>query len=244
MKDEAFENASGGWDESAAAWIAVVGDRGDFGRQFVLDEPMLAHIRGRGFSHALDVGCGEGRFCRMMRAEGIATIGIDPTLALVERARSLDPDGDYRIDQAEAFDFGEGAFDLVVSYLTLVDIDDLESAVSNVARSLRPGGTFLVANLTSFMTAGMPEGWSACGPIEKFSIDRYLEARTFWAEWQGIRIRNWHRPLETYMHAFLKAGLLLRDFMEPSPTGGDPDKRDRYRRVPWFHILEWQKPDG
>jgi len=244
MTDESFESVSGGWDESAEAWIAHLGDSGDFGRQFVLDEPMLAHIRdgGRGFSRALDVGCGEGRFCRMMRAEGIASIGIDPTVQLVKRARSLDPGGDYRIDQAETFDFGEGAFDLVVSYLTLVDIDDVDTAVSNMARALRPGGALLVANLTSFMTAGMPEGWSACCGTEKFSIDRYLEERSVWLEWQGIKIRNWHRPLQTYMQAFLKAGLVLNDFIEPSPSGGDPDKGDRYRRVPWFHILEWRKP--
>jgi hypothetical protein len=25
-------------------------------------------------------------------------------------------------------------------------------------------------------------------------------------------------------------------------TGGEPDKVDRYRRVPFFHIMEWQKP--
>jgi len=44
------------------------------------------------------------------------------------------------------------------------------------------------------------------------------------------------------MQAFLKAGLLLRDFLEPAPSGGDPGTIERYRRVPWFHIMEWEKP--
>lgn len=233
---------SGGWDESAAAWIAQVGENGDFGRQFVLDEPMLAHIRGRSYSRALDVGCGEGRFCRMMQSEGIVTLGIDPTVALIERARALDPAGDYRIESAESFDCEESAFDLVVSYLTLVDIDDIDRAISNMSRVLRPGGALLVANLTSFNTAGIPEGWRRCGVSTHFSIDRYLEQRSVWVEWNGIRIRNWHRPLETYMRAFLKAGLLLRDFIEPSPSGGNRKDVERYRRVPWFHMMEWQKP--
>jgi 2-polyprenyl-3-methyl-5-hydroxy-6-metoxy-1,4-benzoquinol methylase len=239
---EDLESASGGWDQSAAAWIAELGDVGDFGRRFVLDAPMLAHVRGHGFRNALDVGCGEGRFCRMMRAEGIATTGIDPTAALVQHARSLDPSGDYRIERAETFDLGEGAFDLVVSYLTLIDIDDLDGSVRNMARALRPGGVVLVANLTSFVTAGMPEGWRDRGGVIHFSIDHYLEQRPIWVEWNRIRIRNWHRPLETYMHAFLNAGLILRDLTEPAPSGGDPQKAERYRRVPWFHIMEWQKP--
>lgn len=238
---ECLESGSSGWDESAAAWIAEIGDSGDFGRRCVLDGPMLDHVRGRGFSRALDVGCGEGRFCRMMRAEGIATVGIDPTVALVRRARSLDPGGDYRIERAESFELGEGAFDLVVSYLSLVDIDDIDKAIDNMCRALTPGGVLLVANLTSFNTAGIEEGWRDCGGIAHFRIDRYLEPRAVWVEWRGIRIRNWHRPLETYMQAFLSAGLLLRDFSEPSPTQGDPEKVERYCRVPYFHVMEWQK---
>lgn len=233
---------SGGWDESAAAWIAQVGDKGDFGRQFVLDGPMLAHIRGRGFSRALDVGCGEGRFCRMMQNEGITTVGIDPVVAFIQRARALDPDGDYRVERAENLALGDGTFDLVVSYLTLVDIDDVDKAVRNFSRVLRPSGTVLIANLTSFNTAGIPEGWRNCGGATHFAIDHYLEERAVWVEWSGIRIRNWHRPLETYIQAFLKAGFLLRDFIEPSPSGGKREDVERYRRVPWFHVMEWQKP--
>jgi len=240
--DEVSRPHAGGWDRSAQAWIAQMGERGDFGRRFVLDAPMLAHVRGRGFSRALDVGCGEGRFCRMMQKEGIATVGIDPTQALLDCARLLDPRGDYRLDCAERFDFGEGAFDLAVSYLTLVDIDDVETAISNMARALRPGGTLLVANLNGFNTAGMPGGWIDCGGVQRFAIDEYLSERPVWIEWNGIRVRNWHRPMATYMRAFLKAGLILRDFDEPSPSGGEPEKAERYRRVPYFHILEWAKP--
>ncbi len=68
-----------GWNESAAAWIADQGEYGDFSRAFALDAPMLARVRAGEFRHALDVGCGEGRFCRIMQLFGIATIGIDPT---------------------------------------------------------------------------------------------------------------------------------------------------------------------
>jgi hypothetical protein len=54
------EDVSDGWAASAAAWIIEQGEDGDYGRRFVLDAPMLARIEGRGFRHALDVGCGEG----------------------------------------------------------------------------------------------------------------------------------------------------------------------------------------
>jgi SAM-dependent methyltransferase len=232
-----------GWPESAAAWIADMGDRGDYGREFVLDAPMMERVHGRGFRTALDVGCGEGRFCRMLSGCGLRTVGIDPTEELIRHARQRDPDGDYRIGRAEALDFSDESFDLVVSYMTLVDIPDLRPAISEMARVLRPGGILLIANLTSFSTAGPLEGWvrDRDGKLQ-FPIDRYLEERADWVSWRGIRIRNWHRPLGTYISLLLGAGMELRHFAEPAPRGGDPEKAERYCRVPYFLIMEWQKP--
>jgi 2-polyprenyl-3-methyl-5-hydroxy-6-metoxy-1,4-benzoquinol methylase len=104
-----------GWSDSAAAWIAELGDDGDYGRRHVLDTPMIERLRRRRFGTALDLGCGEGRFCRIMQAEGIKTVGIDPTEAMIARARQLDPAGDYRIGNAETLDVGKASFDLVVT---------------------------------------------------------------------------------------------------------------------------------
>ncbi len=138
-----------GWDDSAEAWIADMGAEGDFSRRHVLDAPMLARIRGRDFRNALDVGCGEGRFCRMLAAEGIATIGIDPTARLLAAARTRDPQGRYLEGRAEALPFDDASFDLVISYLTLIDIEDYAGGIAEMARVLRPGGSLLIANLNS-----------------------------------------------------------------------------------------------
>ena len=204
---------------------------------------MLARVARSGARTALDVGCGEGRFCRMLAAAGIAATGIDPTEALLEAARARHPGGDYRRGQAEALDLADGGYDLVVSYLTLLDIADIGRAIPEMARVLRPGGRLLIANMNSFFTAGPPEGWTTgADGTRRFCLDHYLEARADWVAWRGIRIRNWHRPMETYMALLLGQGLLLRHYAEPAPVGGDPAMAARYRRVPYFHIMEWQKP--
>lgn len=232
-----------GWEESAAAWIANIGDRGDFSREFVLDVPMMERLRRRSPATVLDVGCGEGRFCRMMQQAGITAVGIDPVEALIAEARRRDPVGDYRTGSAGSLDFAEGSFDAVVSYLTLIDIPEIATAIREMVRVLRPGGSLLIANLTSFSTASTTGGWlSDEGGELRFSIDHYLDERELWLEMRGIRIRNWHRPLSTYMRLLLDQGLILRHFDEPVPYGGDPDKADRYRRVPWLLIMEWEKP--
>jgi SAM-dependent methyltransferase len=234
---------SNGWKESASAWIAAVGDRGDFSREFVLDVPMMERVGANRFATALDVGCGEGRFCRMMQQRGIRTVGIDPTEALISRARELDRGGDYRVGLAEAMDLPDGAFELVVSYLTLIDIRDVAAAVREMARVLRPGGRLLIANLTSFNTAAVGGGWTRQANGEpRFIIDHYLTERVQWVSFSGIRIQNWHRPLGFYMSLLIAEGLNLRYFSEPAPIGGEPAKADLYRRVPWSLVMEWEKP--
>jgi SAM-dependent methyltransferase len=206
---------------------------------------MLERARMRPVARALDVGCGEGRFSRMLRAAGIPVLGIDPTDALLETARARDPGGDYRLGRAEAIDAPDGAFDLVVSYLTLVDIPDAAAGMREMARVLAPGGTLLIANLNGFGSASVAPsgGWLRDERgRESFCIDEYLTERQHWIEWSGIRICNWHRPLSFYMAALLALGLQLTYFSEPLPNGGDEAKAARYRRVPYFLVMEWRKP--
>ena len=233
-----------GWDESAAAWIADMGEAGDFGRRYVLDPVMLPRaLEGRPKT-ALDVGCSEGRFCRMLNASGVTATGLDPTQALLAHARHRDPQGRYAEGRAENLPFADESFDLVVSYLTLIDIPDVETAIAEMTRVLKRAGRLLIANLTAFNTAGQELDWSrdAAGNKQHFRIDNYLTESAAWIDYRGIRIRNHHRPLSTYMRLLLENGLTLEHFDEPRPTKDAPTARARdYIRAPWFLVMAWRR---
>lgn len=233
-----------GWDDSAAAWIKDQGDLGDFGRRFVLDRPMIERVKLSGAREALDVGCGEGRFCRILQGLGLKTTGLDPTRGLLDAARARDPVGDYVEGVGERLPFADTSFDLVVSYLSLIDIPDIRAAIPEMARVARPGATVLVANLTNFNTAGDETRWhkNMLGQITHFGMDRYMEERATWESWKGIRIKNHHRPLSVYMKLFLDQGLRLTYFDEPAPIETAPSERAaHYRRAPHFMTMEWRK---
>jgi SAM-dependent methyltransferase len=178
----------------------------------------------------------------MLQPLGLRTVGVDPTEALVARARALDPAGDYRVGVAERLELEAERFDLVVSYLSLIDIPQLGPALTEMARVLRPGGALLIANLTGFTTAGMVFGGRRPRGADKHA--GYLDEHSSEVSWGDVRIRNWHRPLETYMKGLLEAGLQLRHFSEPRPHGGPPEKVRRYLKAPYFVIMEWAKPSA
>ncbi len=205
---------------------------------------MLERVKLGSYRTALDIGCGEGRFCRTVAGLGICTTGVDPTEDLLACARKRDPAGDYRLGRAEHLDVADASFDLVVSYLSLMDIADIHVAIPEMARVLKPGSVLLIAQMTSFNSAGAPGGWikDADGRNQHYPVDNYLDESVHWAKWHGIRIRSWHRPLAAYMSLLLERGLILRLFLEPAPSSGDPDAIALYRRAPYFMVTEWQKP--
>jgi SAM-dependent methyltransferase len=192
----------------------------------------------------LDMGCGEGRFCRMLRERGAAAVGLDPTPFLIETAHRRDPSGHYLRASGECLPLRDASFDLVVSYLTLVDIPDYRSAIREMARVTKPGGKLLIANLNNF--ASTSTGWYRNEEGEKlhYPVDHYMEERPLWLEWKDIRIVNWHRPLSAYMECFLGAGLRLERYLEPVPPpeaiAQRPDLAEDVR-VPVFNVMVWSK---
>lgn len=231
-----------GWEYSAEAWIASQGDEGDWSRKHVLDPVMMEQIRALMPSNALDVGCGEGRFCRRMKTLGVHTVGIDPTEGLLAKARELDPGGDYRQAFAEELPCADGSFDLVVAYLSLIDIPDFRAAIQEMARVLKPGGSLLIANMTNFASTSAT-GWvkDEQGNRLYFPIDNYLHEFAMWVAWKGIHIENWHRPLSAYFGALLGSELVLEEFREPPAQGCSQHEIEQYARAPWFLVMRWRK---
>ena len=103
-----------------------------------------------------DVGCGTGEisFMAAKRAgpEG-EVIGVDITPGMLEMARrkmaelDLPKDVDFRVGDALAMDFGDNEFDLVTSGYMLRNVTNIQQAVNEMFRVLRPGAKVIVAEL-------------------------------------------------------------------------------------------------
>ncbi|WP_211215289.1 class I SAM-dependent methyltransferase [Actinoalloteichus spitiensis] len=138
------------WEEQARNWIAWA-RRPGFDSWWHLRERFLALVPPPGAA-TLDLGCGEGRISRELRARGHRVHGVDASPTLVSAARDADHGGAYAVAEGTALPFADGVFDVVVSHNVLMDVDDLTGTVAEAARVLRPGGRSASPSLTRWRT--------------------------------------------------------------------------------------------
>ena len=130
------------WDE---AWRDAAG-REDWlePEPAVLD--VLPSLHERGVHRVLDLGCGVGRHARAFATAGFETHAIDAAIAGVTHAAS-DYAGDsvgYAVSSFVALPYSRATFDYVLAWNVVYhgDGEIAGHAIEEIARVLRPGGTY------------------------------------------------------------------------------------------------------
>ncbi len=143
------------------------------------------------YGRALELGSGTGFFLLNLMQAGLASRGtmtdISPGMVevAVRNGRALGLDVDGKVADAEALPFDDESFDLVVGHAVLHHIPDVELAMREVLRVLKPGGRFAFAG----------------EPTQRGDfIARRLSRLTWWAASRATQLpalrEHWARPRE------------------------------------------------
>jgi ubiquinone/menaquinone biosynthesis methyltransferase len=103
---------------------------------------------------ALDLACGTGDIAFAVAARGARVIGLDITLRMVELAREKgtvtflrnEKKGDcplFLVGDMLALPFPDGSFDIVTTGYGIRNVPDIDAALVEIRRVLRPDGRFL-----------------------------------------------------------------------------------------------------
>jgi SAM-dependent methyltransferase len=226
------------WDANAEAWIGWA--RGEAGGahadhffwRFGLPETLaLLPEPGR---LTLDLGCGEGRLSRVLAGHGHHVVGVEASPTLVDAARDAAPDIEVHVADAGDLPLDDGAADLVVASMVLMNLDDLDAAMHEVARVLAPGGRFVASIVHPFNS---PKAGTYFQPLA------YPEERVRGG--LSMTFHDLHRPLGAYALALEHAGLLIEAIREPVPSDDYVDRHRevaRWRSEPCFLLLRARRP--
>jgi len=143
----------------------------------------------------VDIGCGSGRYLLHAQRRGASLLGVDLSGAMLERAARLG----LPVARADLrrLPVSSNSADVVLCALTLGHVKSLQTALSEIARVLRPrGGMALCSELHP---AGFALGWQ-----RTFSVGEHRYA----VEHATHHYADWHQGCRS-------AGLAIQDVIEP-----------------------------
>ncbi|MBX9694756.1 MAG: class I SAM-dependent methyltransferase [Cyanobacteria bacterium] len=235
--EQDVQRLSDAWEAEAANWAAWAREPGhDSYWRFHRDQ--FFELLPVPMGLTVDVGCGEGRVTRDLKNRGYEMVSLDASPTLIRMAREADPGGAYELANAASLPLSDECARLVIAFMSLQDVDDLDGSISEIARILEPGGSACLAIVHPINSAGLFESPDA---DSQFIISgSYLEPRRYsdTMNRNGLEMtfHSLHRSVDEFSRAFEKAGLLIAAIREhPVPDHAiDRFQTRRWQRVPMF----------
>lgn len=187
----------------------------------------------------LDLCCGSGHWCRLLKSWGADSVGLDASDAMIADARRFEEEDPVGVSYARA-DLSAGDapaknFDIVVAaYANLKDKRALRTFYTAAARALRPGGRFVaitslyrLASFPALPDAG-PGGVLANEPFgvscawDGDSKDGMLVDLTFLSQDRQVTLANHLWSQAAISEALLAAGFTLVDWRSSTADGDAP----------------------
>lgn len=225
------------WNKNATGWTELARQGYDTFRN-LLNSPaffgMLPDIDGL---EGLDIGCGEGYNTRLAASRGARMTAVEPARVFLDSAieeENRNPLGiRYLHGKAQELPVEDQSFDFVMATMSFMDFPDVETALKEVRRVLRPGGFFQFSiSHPCFQT--IESGWirNEDGSKDRWWIKDYFRRGTgescHWCfsalpeekrdRYEPFNTPLFHRPLSEWLNILLDAGFTLERFCEPQAT--------------------------
>ena len=240
------------WDQASRWYDSLVGMSGSDYHQTIVMPGVLKLLELKAGRRVLDLACGQGVFSRFLLEKKIKPEGLDSSEELLRmaRAHSVKPIT-YHLGNAGDGKLLDGQeFDGIACLLAVQNMEKVEPVFQNVARWLKPKGKFvMVLTHPCFRIPRQTHwGWDDEKKIEYRRVDRYANEMKIpiltppFIDKVNFTM-TYHRPLQNYFSALLKAGLCVDSLEEwMSNKESAPGKRSRgenraRKEVPLFMAI-------
>ncbi|HVF54666.1 MAG TPA: class I SAM-dependent methyltransferase [Pyrinomonadaceae bacterium] len=164
----------------------------------------------------LDVGCGSCAHSVRLARRGFRVRAVDfseSALAMAEaniKAKGLDSKIETKRESLLDLSFADASFDYVLCWGVLMHIPDVEKAVSELARVLKPGGTLVVSegNMSSIEAVALRNLKRMLGK-EKATVKRAAAGMEYWKISADDALVTRQADINWLVESFRSRGLTL-----------------------------------
>jgi SAM-dependent methyltransferase len=121
--------------------------------------------------HVLDDACGPGYVAGAAAAWGATTVGVDFSENMIALARSIFPELDFRIADAEDLPFAENSFDVVLINYGVLHFPDPDKALTEAHRVLQQGGRLAFTNWAPSDDSAITIAMNAIAEAGSFDVE-------------------------------------------------------------------------
>ena len=190
---------------------------------FLLDKPFVAKYRRELLANAsgniLEIGFGTGLNLPYYPERIRKITVVDPNPGMCRRAQKRIAQAGIEVDQrivsGERLPFGDNTFDSVISTFTLCSIEDVNQALDEVHRVLKPGGRFL------FLEHGLsPEAniqrwqrrlnWLEMRLGEGCRLDRNIKELVAARPFASTRVEEFYMEKNPKTHGYMYRGTAIK----------------------------------
>lgn len=180
------------------------------------DVRLLGDPRGK---RILEVGSGANQCSRWLRAQGAEAVGLDLSHRQLQHSRRIDEETGIVVPAvlgtATALPFADGCFDVVFSsFGALQFVSEIDVAVAEAARVLRPGGRFAfsITHPTRWMFPDDPTEAGLVASQDYWDRTPYVEIDD---ETDRVSYVEHHRTIGDWVRLLADHGFRLLDIAEP-----------------------------
>ena len=240
------------WDQASRWYDSLVGMSGSDYHHTIVIPGVFKMLELKPGRRILDLACGQGVFSRFLLGKKMKPEGLDSSEELLRMARSRSAKSIlYHLGNAGDSKLLDGRqFDGIACLLAVQNMEEIEPVFRNVARWLKPGGKFvMVLTHPCFRIPRQTHwGWDEDKKTEYRRVDRYANEMKIpiltppFVDKINFTM-TFHRPLQNYFSALLKAGLCVDSLEEwMSNKESAPGKRSRgenraRKEVPLFMAI-------
>ena len=172
MKDDFVDNIKENYDRLAPEYAShIFNELQNKPVDCELLSEFAAQVRGKG--EVCDMACGPGQIAKFLHNAGVSVFGLDLSSRMVDQARQLSPEIEFRQGNMMALDIPDASLAGITAMYAIVNIpsESLPKVFQEMLRVLKPGGTLLTAFHIGNEQVDVPELWGEKVTMPFFFLD-------------------------------------------------------------------------